>query len=244
MKIVFLGTNGWYSSPTGDTACILIDSKDHYVIFDAGNGIYKLDQYITEDKPISLFISHFHLDHVSGFGILPKFKFKQGIDAYVGTGQKKDFETLYDPPFTAGFQNKDLVVRLNELSENGKKEPFFIQAIKQSHSVEDFGYRVTLEGKTICYTGDYALTEASKTLARNADILISECANKRDELSAHVNPTEAATLAKEENVKQLLLTHFPPTSYQALEDRQWAEAEARKIFPNTTAAVDGLEIVI
>jgi len=70
MKIVFLGTNGWYTTPTGNTPCILIDSKDQYVVFDAGNGIYKLDKYITEDKPISLFITHFHLDHVSGLHTL------------------------------------------------------------------------------------------------------------------------------------------------------------------------------
>ena len=77
MKIIFLGTNGWFSTPTGNTPCILIDAKDHYVIFDAGNGIYKIDKYITEEKPISLFISHFHLDHVSGLHNLDKVIFSQ-----------------------------------------------------------------------------------------------------------------------------------------------------------------------
>ncbi len=244
MKIAFLGTNGWYSSPTGDTPCILIDSRDRYVILDAGNGIYKLDKYITEDKPIFLFISHFHLDHTSGFGILPKFKFKQGIDVYVGTGQIKDFETLYNPPFTAGFQNKDLTLKLNELNENGQEMPFKMKAFKQSHSVDNYGYRIELEGKTIAYTGDYELTGAAKKLAESADLLISECANKSNELLGHVNPTEAATVANEEKVKRLILTHFPPTSYPAHEDRKWAEDKAREIFPNTTAAIDGMEFEI
>ncbi len=72
MKIIFLGTNGWYTTQTGNTPAVLIDSKNHYVVFDAGNGIYKLDQYITEPKPISLFISHFHIDHVSGLHSLGK----------------------------------------------------------------------------------------------------------------------------------------------------------------------------
>ena len=98
MKIYFLGTNGWYSSPTGDTPCILIDSKDQYVIFDAGNGIYKIDQYIKEDKPISLFLSHFHIDHISGLHTLAKFNFKQGIDVYFAKGRGKDFETFVNPP--------------------------------------------------------------------------------------------------------------------------------------------------
>src|SRR3712207_4230641 len=124
MKIILLGTNGWYPSPTGDTPCILIDSKDHYIVLDAGNGIYKIDKYITEDKPISLFISHFHLDHTSGVHILSKFEFKQGIDVYVGPGRAKDFETLVNPPFTIGYKpqpenirNAPTEIRLHDLSE-------------------------------------------------------------------------------------------------------------------------------
>lgn len=91
MKINFLGTNGWYSSPTGDTPCILIDSKNYYIVLDAGNGIYKLDNFIKEDKPILLLISHFHLDHTSGLHTLVKFNCKQGIDIYVAEGRKKRF---------------------------------------------------------------------------------------------------------------------------------------------------------
>ncbi|MFC1957452.1 MBL fold metallo-hydrolase [Chloroflexota bacterium] len=91
MEIVFVGTNGWYSTESGNTSCVLIDSDKYYIIFDAGYGIYKLDGYITGDKPIYLFLSHFHLDHVFGFHIFNKFKFKQGIDIY---GQKGTRETL------------------------------------------------------------------------------------------------------------------------------------------------------
>jgi ribonuclease BN (tRNA processing enzyme) len=243
MKIIFLGTNGWYSSPTGDTPCILIDSKDHYVIFDAGNGIHKLDQYITEDKPISLFISHFHLDHVSGVSILHKFKFRQGIDIYVGESRKKDIETLCNPPYTLGFQNKELDLRLNELSDSEINSPFKIKAIKLEHLYDDHGYRVELENKIIAYTGDGGLTDATRNLAKNADLLISECTNKKTEnpKEGHLDPMEAATLAKEVGVKQLILTHFGPIKYPTSDDRKWAEQEAKKIFPATTAANDGME---
>lgn len=250
MKVIFLGTNGWYSSPTGDTACVLIDSQDHYVIFDAGNGFYKLDQYIKEDKPISLFISHFHLDHVSGLHTLPKFDFKQGIDVYVGEERTKDFQTLVNPPFTVGIENKPeniinlkTEVHLHELSEEEENIPFKASAIKQHHGYFDHGYRIELEGRTIAYTGDCGLTDSARKLAKDADLLISECAN-RDETHpewGHMNPSQAATLAKESGVKQLLLTHFGPGDYLTLADRKWAEAEAKKIFPQTLAATDGME---
>lgn len=248
MKIIFLGTNGWYSSPTGDTPCILIDTKDQYIVLDAGNGIYKLDKYIKSDKPISMFISHFHIDHTSGLHTLAKFDFKQGIDVYVGKGRTKDFETLVNPPFTVGYRPRtDNVttlkteIRLHELSEEGENIPFKATAIKQHHAYVDHGFRIEIEGKTIAYTGDCGFTDMSRRLAKDADLLICECANKKTaELDnwGHFDPIQAATLAKETNVKQLILTHFGAHLYTTLDDRKWAELEARKIFPNTIATND------
>lgn len=54
MRIIFLGTNGWYDTDTGNTTCALIDTKSCYIILDAGNGIYKADKYIKENKPVYL----------------------------------------------------------------------------------------------------------------------------------------------------------------------------------------------
>lgn len=254
MKITFLGTNGWYSTPTGDTPSILIDTKDHYLVLDAGNGIYKLDQFIKEDKPISLFISHFHIDHVSGLHTLGKFDFKQGIDVYVGKGRAKDFQTLVNPPFTIGYLPRpDNVsklkteIRLHELSETGANIPFKAFAIPQYHAYIDHGYRFELEGKIITYTGDYGLTNQTRKLAEDADLLISECTYKETNKASqwgHMSPNEVATLAREAGVNQLILTHFDASLYTTLDDRKWAEKEAKKIFPNTIAATDLFEFEI
>ena len=254
MKITFLGTSGWYSNTTGDTPCILIETKDAYIVLDAGNGIYKLDTYITQDKPISLFISHFHIDHVSGLHTLPKFSFGQGIDVYVGMGRKKDFKTLVDPPFTIGYESNSeniaqlkTQIRLHELSETGEHIPFMAQALPQHHAYIDHGYRFELEGKTIAYTGDCGFTDKLKTFAKDIDVLICECSNKKTENPdtwGHMDPYLAGQLAKEAGVKQLILTHFGPNDYPTLGDRQWALRETKKIFSNTVAATDGMEVVL
>lgn len=254
MKIIFLGTNGWYSSPTGDTPCILIDTKEQYIVLDAGNGIYKLDKYITENKPISLLISHFHLDHTSGLHILNKFDFTQGIDVYVGEGRAKDFKTLVNPPFTIGYKpqpeniyNLKTEIRLHELSENPQNIPFSVTAIQQQHGYIDHGYRMELEGKIIAYTGDCGFSDKAKKLAQDTDILICECSNKKTvegDQWGHFDPLQAATLAREANVKQLILTHFGAHVYTTFEDRKWAEEEAKKIFPQTIAARDGIEFIL
>jgi ribonuclease BN (tRNA processing enzyme) len=254
MKIIFLGTNGWYTNENGNTPCILIDSKDQYVVFDAGNGIYKLDKYITEDKPIALFISHFHLDHTSGLHTLAKFEFKQGIDVYVGEGRGKDFNTLVNPPFTIGYKpqpqninNLKTEIRLHELFEGQHQLPFAASVVKQFHAYTGHGYRISLEDKTIAYTGDCGLTDSVRGLIKDVDLLISECSNiktKEDDNWGHLDPIQAATLAKEENVKKLLLTHFSPEYYPTVENRKNAESNAQEIFPNTTAATDDLEVLL
>jgi len=251
MKIIFLGTNGWDSNTTGDTPCILIDSKDHYIVLDAGNGIYKLDRYIKGNKPISLFISHFHIDHVSGLHTLAKFNFKQGIDVYLGAGRAHDFETLVNPPYTIGYKpkkenikNLKTEIRLHELTEETQNIPFKAAALKQHHAYTDHGFKIELDGKTIAYTGDCGFTNASRNLAKNVDLLICECSNKKTSEPdpwGHFDPIQAATLAKKSNVKQLILTHFSPIFYTSRDDRNWAQDEARKIFPQTLAANDGTE---
>ncbi len=254
MKIIFLGTNGWYTNSTGNTACILIDSEDHYVIFDAGNGIYKIDQYITEKKPIYLFISHFHLDHISGLHILSKFSFTQGIDVFVAKGRAKDFTTLVHPPYTTGstpnpqnIANLKMEIRLHELSEGAHNIPLPLSVIELFHAYKDHGYRLGLENKTIAYSGDCGINQNSYKLAENADLLIHECSYKLlkpGDIWDHVDPTQAATLAKEANVKKLILTHFDPIQYPNTESRKDAEKKARAIFANTFVAYDDTVITL
>lgn len=254
MKITFLGTNGWYTDENGNTPCILIDSKDHYIILDAGNGFYKLDKYIHDAKPVSLFISHFHLDHVNGLHFLNKFSFSNGLDVYVGKGRKKDFETLVNPPYTVGISKNPQniaqlksTVRLHELTEGLNNIQFPVSAFKQFHAYTDHGFRFEIDGKIIAYSGDCGITDASMKLAQNADVLIHECSYKEPKENdpwGHVDPTQAATLAKNAGVKQLILTHFDPTQYKSLDERKTAEQKAKEIFENTTAAVDDYEVIL
>lgn len=254
MKVIFLGTNGWYTTPIGNTPCILIDSKERYVVFDAGNGIYKLDKYITKDKPISLFISHFHIDHVSGLHTLAKFKFPQGIDIYFGKGRLNDFNTLVHRPYTLGVKYEkenigklDTEVRLHELSDGEQSINFPVSAIELFHAYRNHGFRVTLENKIVAYSGDCGINAKSKELAKNVDLLIHECGNSKPGQNAdwgHTSPVEAATLAKEANAKMLTLTHFGVNFFPTLVERKEAENEAKKIFPNTISAIDDLILEI
>ena len=167
-------------------------------------------------------------------------------------GRGKDFKTLVNPPFTVGFAplpknvfNLKTQIRLHELSEKTENIPFPASAIEQHHAYRNHGYRIKLEGKTIAYTGDCGFTDKARELAKDADLLICECSNIKtapEDAWGHLDPIQAGTLAKETNVKKLILTHFASSLYTTLEHRKIAEKEAKKYFPNTTAAVDDMEV--
>ena len=246
MKITFLGTNGWYDTQTGNTVCVLVETETEYLILDAGNGFYKIDRHITTRKPIHLFLSHFHLDHIVGLHILNKFHFPQGIDIYGVRGLKKYLTAIIRQPFTAPFKALKTPVRLHELQPK-MSLPFPVAYKKLLHASPCYGYRFRLENKTIAYCTDTGICKNLYLLAREADLLIAECgylSGQSEPGWPHLNPESAAQVAKEAKAKKLVLLHFDASLYKTLQHRAKAERVARKIFPKTQAARDNLRIIL
>jgi len=245
VKIIFLGTNGWYDTKTGNTICTLLETEQHIIILDAGNGIYKISQYIALKKPAFLFLSHFHLDHIVGVHILLKFRFKSGLNIYGQKGTKKILNYLVNQPFTVPLANLPFRVKINEISEGEHYLPFLVKAKFLNHSSACLGYRFEFGQKKIAYCTDTGICENFKELAQAADLLITECSLKSGQKTPgwpHLTPEDGAKIAKETGVKKLILTHFDSNIYQTLKERKEAEKIAKTIFKNTTAAVDGMEI--
>jgi len=112
---------------------------------------------------------------------------------------------------------------------------------KMNHVDPTWGYRMTIDGKTISYCCDTGKSENVAELAKGADVLIHECSNPpgfRDKGWGHSNPQEAARVAKESGVKKLFLTHFSPVKYPTFETRRTAQKAARKIFGNSFVVRD------
>lgn len=245
IKIIFLGTNGWYDTKTGNTICTLLETKEYSIILDAGNGIYKLDRYIDVKKPAFLFLTHFHLDHIVGVHILAKFRFRQGLNIYGQKGTKKILNQLINQPFTVPLKELHYKVKINEISEGKYFLPFLVEAKFLNHSSSCLGYRFELDGKNIAYCTDTGICQNFKELARDADLLITECTLRSGQKSPgwpHLTPEDGAKIAKEAGVKKLILTHFDSDNYKTLKERKEAEKTAKTIFKNTTAAFDNLEI--
>lgn len=249
MKVFFLGTNGWYDTETGNTVCILIETSECYIILDAGNGLYKIDRYIPilSSKPISLFISHFHLDHIIGLHILNKFNLNQGLHIYGQIGTKDILDKIIKAPYTVPFERLPFRVEINELSEGTHNLPFSVECRFLHHSSPCMGYQFELEGKIIAYCPDTGICENAIKLANNADLLIAECSFKSGQSNAqwpHLNPEDAAQIANEAKAKKLALIHFDANIYRTLKERKEAETIAKKIFKNTFAAIDNMQIQV
>ncbi|MBL7130879.1 MAG: MBL fold metallo-hydrolase [Candidatus Omnitrophica bacterium] len=247
MRIIFLGTNGWYNTNIANTACIFLETEDCYIIFDAGDGFYKIDKFIKENKPIYLFLSHFHLDHITGLHTLNKFNFSQGIKIYGPPGMEKAIGEIICSPYSVDLNRLSYHVDLVEIEEGRHNLPFFLECRLLTHSVSTFGYRIKIEDCIVSYCSDTGVCENAIELSRSVDLVMCECSLKSGQSNEdwpHLNPQTAARIAKDASAKRLALIHFNPYFYPSLNERVLAEEEAKKIFANTFQAKDDMEIQI
>lgn len=247
MKVAFLGTNGWFDSPTGNTVCTAVDTRDATIVFDAGYGISKLDQYADMEKPAYLFLSHFHLDHVAGLHVLPKFRFPRGLFICGPEGIEEALGRLLDAPFTLPLAELPFATQLLPLPAFEAALPFPTRSLPLVHTSLCLGFRLHLDDRVIAYCTDTGYCTNAVDLARDADLLIAECSFPIGKESAewpHLNPESAARIASEAGAKQLVLIHFDANEYGDLEARDQAERAAARRFPSVRAARDGMTIEV
>ena len=247
MKAIFLGTNGWYDTVTGNTVSILIRTGDHDIILDAGTGFHKVDRYVPpgDEKPATLLLSHFHLDHIIGLHTLVQRRFTKGLNICGPAGTRQILATFVNSPFTIALERLPFETSIFELPEEKDRLPFAVETRPLFHSGLTLGFRFEIDGKIIAYCPDTGYCENAVALARSADLLITECAYKSGEALEswpHLNPETAARIAVEAGAKKLVLTHFAADTYLTLAERKVSEQVARTIFADTVAAMDDMQV--
>ncbi|MCA9408865.1 MAG: MBL fold metallo-hydrolase [Candidatus Omnitrophica bacterium] len=249
IKINFLGTNGWFSSQVGNTTCVLLEFDQCFVILDAGNGIKDLDLHIKDAaKPIFLFLSHYHIDHISGLHVLNKFKHFKELTICCQPGGKEILDKIICQPYTIAFNDLHYKVIFRELMEGDSQGfPFKVHCLSLVHSSPCFGFRFEVQDKIITYCTDTGICPNAVALAKNADLLITECAYLPGQVVKHwphLNPEQAAQLAQDAGAKQLALIHFDAYNYPTMDKREEAGIKAKEIFRNTIVGKDGMQLEI
>jgi ribonuclease BN (tRNA processing enzyme) len=247
MQVTFLGTNGWYDSPTGNTVSALITTRDYDIILDAGNGISKADRYISQDKPVFLFISHFHLDHTEGLHTLVKFRFRKGLTICGQPGTAEDLAGLVREPYTVPLDKVPFAVTVTELPDGTHEIPFKVTSLPLVHPVPCRGFRFEIDEKVVSYCTDTGICDNAITLARGADLLITECGLKPGQKSPdwpHLNPEDAIHIAKRANAKRLALMHFGAEVYKTLDERRHLKRQFERECLGLVVSEDDMTIEV
>jgi ribonuclease Z len=132
--------------------------------------------------------------------------------------------------------------RLDALGVSGPS----IGELQRTGSLTAGGRTVSLDevsevrpGQRFAFIMDTRICGAAVELARDADMLVTECTylSSEESLAArygHLTAAHAARIAEQAGVRLLVLTHFS----QRYRDTAPLLAEAKAIFPNTVAASD------
>lgn len=97
------------------------------------------------------------------------------------------------------------------------------------------------KGRTVAILGDTRKTQSINQLAHNADVLVHESTFGKGEAKLarkyyHSTCIQAAQIAKDEHVKELLLTHISARYVGPMVKK--LQSDARSIFPNTKVVRD------
>ncbi len=124
--------------------------------------------------------------------------------------------------------------------------------LQHGETLEFAGQRITPEqvlgdprrGISFAFITDTRPTPQLSKLAQGVDLLICESMYDNPEdlplarAHGHMLAEESAGMARDAGAKSLLLTHFSPK----ISNTSYAEKAARRVFPNTRAAHDGMVI--
>ncbi len=245
----------------GDTACVELSPSDgSHIIFDAGTGIRSLSNNIArahdESYEIHLFLSHTHWDHIIG---LPFFApIHQPFAHLIIYGPKRPEKSLQDiieglfrsPYFP--LEPSDLKAKLSFVELEPGRHTFgnghIVECAPHPHPNGAYSYRVETGPHAVAYITDIEhtidkLVPATINISRDVDALIHDSHFHREELATHrtwghSSWEESVAVAQGANVKQLFLFHYSPnyTDHDIFD----MEQRARRAFPNTTAAYQGL----
>jgi ribonuclease BN (tRNA processing enzyme) len=246
IRVTVLGCSGGYANP--DKACsgYLLRDGHNSLALDLGAGAFSnLLRYMPAGELGGLAITHMHYDHY--------------VDIYgLCTARRFWLEDL--PPLPLLAPPGALVVMTSSLEDNTRNafarsldvldvrvgnveelSGFEVIAYPAEHGVGSFIYRLSVDGKTICYSGDTDLCDALLEQARGADLFICECtftSEVREKMRGHLFAAEAGKAAAQAGVGTLLLTHLWPTLSQ-----ERAIGDARSTFDgDIRLAVEGMTI--
>ena len=220
-SITIIGSGTAVPSPKRGSPCTLVSLDGRHILLDTGPGsIRQLSRIDIAPPDIALVIySHFHVDHIND---LPALLF--------AAKYSPDCSRSEDLPIMGPAGLTDLYAHLRAAYGHWLEPDAFaivwIEAVTAcqplpgltvttapvAHTDQSMAVKLQHKsGKSIVYSGDTEYCDTLVELARNADILICECAFP-DHLPSpgHLTPSTVGRIAHEASCASVVATHFYP----------------------------------
>ena len=246
----------------GNTPCLEIQCPgDDLFVLDAGTGIHALGQSLAaRPRPpgtIHLFFTHFHWDHIQGLPYFaPLFRADSRIvlhSAHPAQELRAALQAqMHAPFFPVDFTELAASIEFQtmQLHQALHFAHFAISCFPLHHPQGSVGFRVAAPGKSVVYATDHehgnALVDSGlRETARGVDALIYDAQYTPGEYESrrgwgHSTWREGVRVAREAEVRQLVLFHHDPARDDQAIDRIVAQAQTE--LPQVCAAHEGMTL--
>ncbi len=234
MKLICLGVNGPYPAAEGATSGYLTIHNDMCIQLDMGCGtLAALCRYSAPEQLGAVLLSHWHYDHTSD--MLPMI---YRMESLLSQGVKP--LEVYAPVDENSLVRKALLAspafRVHDVQP---RDAFALGEVQVQvgtarHPVPAVMYRLTADGRSLCYTGDTNQVEGLADFVRGCRLLLVDGLFPEAswaEGKPHLSARRAAMLAKDAGAERVVITHLNPAV-----DPVGLLAEARNIRPDAVLA--------
>lgn len=235
VRVRLLGSGDSFGSGGRHQACILVEGADHRLLLDCGaTALVAMRAAGVEPASLdAIVISHFHGDHFGGVPFLildQQFAKRDRTLVIAGPPGVEErvrlaFDALY--PGSAARAHAAVKVRYQELG----RDPVAVGAasvialpVAHLPATEPHGLRLTIDGRTIAYSGDSEWCPALTQLAGEADLFICECYSFNKRIPKHLDHATLVEKRHELTAKRIVLTHLGPDALANLASFQFTVA--------------------
>ena len=185
----------------GNTPCLEMRCGDELLIFDLGTGVRELGDALsatTAPARASIFISHYHYDHLQGLPFFtPLFQPRFAFTVYGASREGRSVEEVltgqmvqpYFPVTLRQVARAQLTYRTLVSGQLLEVGPARVSTLDLNHPGGNLGYRVECDGRVVVYATDVEpgceKDEQLVEFSRDADVLIIDAMYTEDEYRGH-----------------------------------------------------------